>query len=241
MARSYVPPVQIGEVMRGQVIGVVRESKSSLPVGTHVLAFAGWSEFTVARAKDVEKVVIPKGGKLFDAMSVLGITGLTAYFGMLDVGNVKAGDFVVVSGAAGATGSVAGQIAKLKGATVLGIAGSEEKVQWLKDLGFDDALNYKDPEFPKKFRAATKNYLMIISMRIRMQGFIVFDYEKQYPQARRDLAQWLAEGKIQRRETIVKGGLEKAETALAGLYQGLNTGKLLVEVKPEDSKVSAHL
>lgn len=75
---------------------------------------------------------------------------------MLDVGNVKAGDFVVVSGAAGATGSVAGQIAKLKGATVLGIAGSEEKVQWLKDLGFDDALNYKDPEFPKKFRAATK-------------------------------------------------------------------------------------
>jgi NADPH-dependent curcumin reductase CurA len=82
---------------------------------------------------------------------------LTAYFGMLEVGKVKAGDFVVVSGAAGATGSVAGQIAKMKGATVLGIAGTDEKCQWLiKDLGFDGALNYKDKDFGKKFRDATK-------------------------------------------------------------------------------------
>ena len=86
-----------------------------------------------------------------------GTTGLTAYFGLLDVGKVKAGDFVVVSGAAGATGSVVGQIAKLKGATVLGIAGSNDKVAWLKeDLGFDSALNYKDEDFGKKFRLATK-------------------------------------------------------------------------------------
>ena len=85
------------------------------------------------------------------------MTGLTAYFGLLDVGKVKAGDFVVVSGAAGATGSVVGQIAKLKGATVLGIAGSDDKVQWLKgELGFDNALNYKDQDFPKKFKDATK-------------------------------------------------------------------------------------
>ena len=83
------------------------------------------------------------------------MTSITAYFGMLDVAKVKAGDFVVVSGAAGATGSAAGQIAKLKGATVLGIAGSDDKVEWLKELGFDDALNYKDPEFAKKFRKAT--------------------------------------------------------------------------------------
>jgi NADPH-dependent curcumin reductase CurA len=76
---------------------------------------------------------------------------------MLDIGKVKAGDFVVVSGAAGATGSVAGQIAKLKGATVLGIAGSDEKVQWLKeDLGFDEALNYKDANFAKNSRTATE-------------------------------------------------------------------------------------
>ena len=86
-----------------------------------------------------------------------GMTGLTAYFGILDIGQVKAGDFVVVSGAAGSTGSLVGQIAKLKGAKVLGIAGSDDKVEWLKkDLGFDDALNYKEADFAKKFRDATK-------------------------------------------------------------------------------------
>jgi NADPH-dependent curcumin reductase CurA len=75
----------------------------------------------------------------------------------LDVGKVKPGDFVVVSGAAGATGSVVGQIAKLKGAKVLGVAGSNDKIRWLKEeLGFDEALNYKDPDFSKQFRAATK-------------------------------------------------------------------------------------
>lgn len=85
------------------------------------------------------------------------MTGLTAYFGIIDVGKVKKGDFVVVSGAAGATGSVVGQIAKLKGARVLGLAGSDDKAKWLtEELGFDAALNYKDPEFSKKFRAATK-------------------------------------------------------------------------------------
>lgn len=92
-----------------------------------------------------------------------GITGLTAYFGLLDVGKVKAGDFVVVSGAAGATGSVVGQIAKLKGATVLGIAGSDDKCKWLVDeLGFDAALNYKDKDYAKKFRAATPVSVLIL-------------------------------------------------------------------------------
>ena len=203
----------------------------------------------------------------------------TAYFGIIDVGKVKRGDFVVVSGAAGATGSVVCQIAKLKGATVLGLAGSDDKVEWLKDLGCDDALNYKDADFAKRFRASTKdlidvffdnvggeildlalsrakphsrfvicgaisqynstepkgpkNYMMIISMRIRMEGFIVFDYKDQYPAAQQELSKWLAEGKIQRKETIVKGGLGVAEKALLGLYKGTNTGKLLVEVKSE--------
>lgn len=203
----------------------------------------------------------------------------TAYFGLIHVGKVKSGDFVVVSGAAGATGSVVCQIAKLKGATVLGLAGSDDKVEWLKDLGCDDALNYKDADFTKKFRSSTKglidvffdnvggeildlalsrakphsrfvmcgaisqynstepkgpkNYMMIISMRIRMEGFIVFDYQDQYSAAQQELSQWLADGKIQRKETIVKGGLAEAERALLGLYNGTNTGKLLVEVKSE--------
>lgn len=203
----------------------------------------------------------------------------TAYFGLLDVGQVKKGDFVVVSGAAGATGSVVCQIAKLKGATVLGLAGSDDKVNWLKHLGCEDALNYKDVNFAEKFRASTanlidvffdnvggdildlalsrakphsrfvmcgaisqynnvepkgpKNYMMIIPMRIRMEGFVIFDYKDRYQAARQELAKWLADGKIQRKETIVKGGLEVADKALLGLYKGTNTGKLLVEVKSE--------
>lgn len=281
--RSYVPPVQIGETMRGAVIGTIKASKSpAYPVGTHAMGQPGWTELAIVKDKTLEPIDVPHNGKLTDALGVLGLTGLTAYFGLLDVGKVKAGDFVVVSGAAGATGSVVGQIAKLKGATVLGIAGSDDKVQWLKDLGFDDALNYKDEDFAKKFRAATKslidvffdnvggevldlalsrakphsrfvicggisqynssepqgpkNYLMIISMRIRMEGFIVFDYASQYAAARQELSQWLSEGKIQRKETIVKGGLKEAERALADLYNGVNTGKLLVEVKAPGAK-----
>jgi len=78
-------------------------------------------------------------------------------------------------------------------------------------------------------------------MRIRMEGFIVFDYQDQYPQALKELAQWLQEGKIQRKETIIKGGLAKAEQGLADLYNGINTGKLLVEVKPDDASLKASL
>ncbi|KAI4232822.1 MAG: hypothetical protein LQ352_008299, partial [Teloschistes flavicans] len=159
--RSYIPPVQIGELMRGVAIGIIKASRSSsFPVGSHAVGRVGWTEYAIANEKDLEKTDVPSNGRVTDALGVLGTTGLTAYFGLLDVGKVKAGDFVVVSGAAGATGSVVGQIAKLKGATVLGIAGSDDKVKWLKkDLGFDDALNYKDPEFPKKFREATKNLI----------------------------------------------------------------------------------
>ncbi|KAI4174166.1 MAG: hypothetical protein LQ343_002501 [Gyalolechia ehrenbergii] len=156
--RSYIPPVKIGEIMRGASVGIITASNSSnYPVGTYVTATAGWSEYVVLQEKDLQRVEIPKNGRVTDTLGVLGMTGLTAYFGLLDVGKVKAGDFVVVSGAAGATGSVVGQIAKLKGARVLGIAGSDDKAGWLKEeSGFDDALNYKDKDFSKRFREATK-------------------------------------------------------------------------------------
>ncbi|QDS73581.1 hypothetical protein FKW77_001297 [Venturia effusa] len=280
--RSYIPPVQLGEIMRGQCVGVIEASKNTeYPVGSHALGMSGWSEYSILSAKLLENITLPKGGRPTDALGVLGMPALTAYFGILDVGKVKAGDFVVVSGAAGATGSVVGQIAKIKGATVLGIAGSDDKCHWLVDeLGFDAALNYKDGDFGKKFRAATKNlidvyfdnvggeildlalgrarpharfvmcggisqynaanpqgprnYLMIVSMRIRMEGFIVFDYAKRYDEARTQLAQWLAEGKLLRKETVIKGGLKKAPQGLVDLYSGINTGKLLVEVATED-------
>ena len=130
----------------------------------------GWTEYAIVHSKALQKVDIPKNGRLTDALGVLGLTGLTAYFGILSVGQVQAGDFVVVSGAAGATGSVVGQIAKIKGARVLGIAGSEDKVTWLKEgLGFDDALSYKDAEFPQKFKEATKVVLLNFPWRCRKE------------------------------------------------------------------------
>lgn len=279
--RSYIPPVKIGAIMRGMTIGKVLASTSSkFQKGNYVTAVSGWTELAIAKASEVTLLDVPKNGKPTDALGVLGTTGLTAYFGILDVGQIKAGDFVVVSGAAGATGSVVCQIAKLKGAKVLGLAGSDDKVTWLKELGCDDALNYKSESFVKDFKEKTKdlidvffdnvggeilelalsrakaharfvicgaisqynsakpagpkNFSMIIAMRIKMQGFIVFDYEDRYPEARKDIAQWLEEGKLQRKETIIKGGLKAAEQALLDLYKGVNTGKLLVEVKADD-------
>ncbi|KAL9010533.1 MAG: hypothetical protein Q9180_009286 [Flavoplaca navasiana] len=147
--------------MRGACIGIIKASKSPfLPTGSYATGTVGWTEYAIVHSKALQKIEIPENGRLTDALGVLGMTGLTAYFGILSVGQVKAGDFVVVSGAAGATGSVVGQIAKLKGARVLGIAGSEEKVRWLKEaLGFDDALNYKDAEFRRKFKDATKDHI----------------------------------------------------------------------------------
>lgn len=147
--------------MRGSGIGLIVASKSSkFPVGTYASGMCGWSEYAVLQEKDVEALDLPSGAVPTDALGCLGMTGLTAYFGITEVGQVKAGDFVVVSGAAGATGSVVGQIAKLKGARVLGLAGEDSKVAWLKEeLGFDEALNYKDPAFKEKFRAATKGLI----------------------------------------------------------------------------------
>ena len=159
--RSYIPPVEIGAVMRGSGIGLIVASKSKkFPVGTYATGMCGWSEYSVLNEKHVESLDLPEGAVPTDALGVLGMTGLTAYFGILEIGQIKKGDFVVVSGAAGATGTVVGQIAKLKGAKVLGLAGEDSKVSWLKEeLGFDEALNYKDPQFAKKFRDATKDLI----------------------------------------------------------------------------------
>lgn len=154
--RSYLPPVQIGEVMRGGSVCRVLASKSSkFQAGDLVTTFtAGWREVAIVKDSDANNVVLPPKGQVTDALGVLGMTGLTAYFGMMTVGLPKKGETVVVTAAAGATGSVAGQIAKILGARVVGIAGGEEKRKWLEEVGFDVALDYKDPDFRKKFKEA---------------------------------------------------------------------------------------
>jgi NADPH:quinone reductase len=142
-ARSYAPPVEIGGVMVGGGAGRVIESKNrDFAVGEIVEIYMGWQEYAVSNGKGLRKldpsVPVPVSLGLF------GGTGLTAYFGLLDVCDPKPGETVVVSGAAGAVGSVVGQIAKIKGCRTVGIAGSAEKVEWLKrECGFDEAFDYR--------------------------------------------------------------------------------------------------
>ncbi|KAI0475398.1 NAD(P)-binding protein [Xylariaceae sp. FL0804] len=283
-SRSYLPPVAIGERMRGGCICRVLASKSNkVKEGDIVNTFCGWTEMAIVKETELDLFELPKGAKVTDALGVLGLTGLTAWTGLHNIGQPKAGDVVVVSGAAGATGSVVGQIAKLRGAKVIGIAGSDDKCAWLKnDLGFDVALNYKSESFRKDFVAATpdfidvywdnvggeilemaldrakfrarfvmcgsisgynspgkesggiRNLFQVTAQRIRMEGFIVFDFAEQYGEGRKELGGWLAEGKLKRQETIFRGGLPVAEKAFLELFAGKNTGKLLVEVKPHE-------
>jgi NADPH-dependent curcumin reductase len=145
--RSYVPPVQIGEVMRAATAGRVVESKSTkLAAGDHVSGWLGVQEYAVCDENAVFKVdtdAVP----LSTYIGALGMPGVTAYFGLLDVGAPKEGETVVVSGAAGAVGSLVGQIAKLKGCRVVGIAGGPEKCKWIvEELGFDAAIDYKSED-----------------------------------------------------------------------------------------------
>ncbi|KAK3305853.1 uncharacterized protein B0T15DRAFT_212481 [Chaetomium strumarium] len=288
--RSYVPPVQIGEVMRAMTICRVLASRSGKARAGDIITTSslGMREVGIVPEAQVEPASRllrdGSGARVTDLLGVLGLTGLTAYFGMTKIGEPKKGETVVVSAAAGATGSVAAQIAKIAGARVVGTAGSDEKCRWLtEELGLDVALNYKDPDFKEKFKAATpkmidvffdnvggeqldmalgrakafsrfvmcggisqynavsksgpmRNFNNIIAQRIKMQGFIVFDFAKEYDTALAQLAQWLAEGKLKRKETIIKGGVAAAEKALQQLFEGVNLGKLLVEVKkPEES------
>ena len=143
-AKSYAAPVEIGAVMVGGVVGeVVESSHPKFFAGDIVQGEFGWQQYTISNGRGVRKVD-PSIAPISTSLGVLGMPGMTAYFGLLDIGQLKSGETVVVSGAAGAVGSVVGQIAKIKGCRAVGIAGTDEKVRYLvEDLGFDGAFNYK--------------------------------------------------------------------------------------------------
>ncbi|MBU8908015.1 NADP-dependent oxidoreductase [Desertibacillus haloalkaliphilus] len=142
--KSYIAPFQLDEVITGGVIGEVVESRSTqFKQGDVVSGMLGWQQFSVAHENELRKLS-PELAPVTTALGILGMPGLTAYFGLLEIGKPQEGETVVVSGAAGAVGSIVGQIAKIKGARVVGIAGSDEKISYLLDeLGFDAAINYK--------------------------------------------------------------------------------------------------
>jgi NADPH-dependent curcumin reductase len=155
-APGYLPPIAIDEVVRsGGIAEVVRSDSDEYKPGDLLFGFTGWQDYVVASAANGYQP-LPDGVSPTLALSLFGITGMTAYFGMTDVGNVDEGDVVVVSGAAGATGSTAGQIAKIKGAgKVIGIAGGPDKCASIVDeLGFDEAIDYKNDDVAARLREA---------------------------------------------------------------------------------------
>jgi NADPH-dependent curcumin reductase CurA len=275
--RSYIPPVGIGEVMRAFAAGeVVASNDPDVAVGQHVGGLLGAQEYAVANGKGVFKVDTGLA-PLPVYLGALGMPGVTAYFGLLDIGKPKAGDTVVVSGAAGAVGGLVGQIAKLEDCRVVGIAGGPEKCRHVvEDLGFDAAIDYKAQDVPaalgeqcpngiqiyfdnvggeildaalahlaryarvvicgaiSQYNSTTglrgpSNYLSLLVNHASMTGFTMGDYLDRYGEAVREMAGWLASGKLISREEIAVG-LENFPQVLLRLFHGENTGKLVLEV-----------
>lgn len=156
--RSYTPPLQIGETMPGRTVAEVLESRAEgFAPGDHVMVFGGWQQYAVVKAKTAQKIdltVASPGAWL----GPLGITGMTAYAGLLKFGKPQAGETLVVSGAAGAVGGLVGQIGKILGCRVVGIAGGEEKCRSVvEQLGFDACLDYRQPDLPGRLQNACPN------------------------------------------------------------------------------------
>ena len=200
--KSYVPPFRLGEPLEGGAIGTVIESRSpDLAKGNLVLHMLGWRDEAVLPAGQARKVTAAHGLSPSAYLGVLGMPTLTAYVGLLDIAALKPGDVVFVSGAAGAVGSMAGQIAKLKGAAlVIGSAGSDEKVRGL-----------------------------VITKRLILRGFIVSDHQHRMPDMIADVTAWLRDGKLSHAETVVDG-LDHAPDAFINLLRGANTGKMIVRL-----------
>lgn len=278
--KSYAPPVQIGETMRAGAIGQVIESRHpDFQAGDLVNGMFGWQEFAVSAGDGMMAArKLPPGADPEAALSVLGGTGMTAYFGMKEVGQPVAGDTVVVSGAAGATGSVAGQVARLLGASkVIGIAGGAEKCRWLTDEAkFDAAIDYKHEDVGARLDvlapdgvnvyfdnvggpildqclariaqgarvvlcggissgygvergAGPANYFQLVIRSARMEGFLLFNYLPQFPEAMKVMQGWIDAGELKWRVDVAQG-LESAPKTLAGLFTGANFGKQLLKV-----------
>ncbi len=152
---SYIPPVKLGDVMRSSGVAEVVESKNdAFPVGTRVVGMIGWTEYAVSTGEGLNR--LPPDVSAEVVLCVLSLPGLTAYQGLMEIGRPKAGETLVVSGAAGSVGSMVGQIAKAEGLRVVGTAGSDEKCRWLEDeFGFDKGINYKSADLAREIAAAT--------------------------------------------------------------------------------------
>ena len=277
-AKSYVPPFELNEPMQsGMVAKVVESRHPDFKPGDYVTGNLDWKEYQAVPRKGLSKIE-NQNVSLSAYLGVLGMTGMTAYLGLTEIGSPKEGETLVVSGAAGAVGSIVGQIGKIMGCRVIGLAGTDEKVNLLKDkFGFDEAINYKTTTDIKEAIAkaapdgvdvyfdnvggdisdaimANVNQFgrvvvcgaislyneteiptgprvqpLLVKNRILMQGFIVSDYAAKFPDAIKQLSQWLEEGKLTYSETVVEG-FERIPQAFIDLFEGKNTGKMVVKV-----------
>ena len=277
MGKTYRDALEPGQVMSGFAIGEVVESKTGgLKAGDIVEGDWGWQDYAAMPARRlVERTTKAPFELLIGPLSII---GLTAYFGLLNIGQPKPGDTVLVSAAAGAVGTMAGQIAKLAGCRVVGTAGGQDKCDWLiRDLGFDAAVDYKAGGVYRALRAVCPNGIdvyfdntggpvleaalslmnlrgrivccgnvsqydvekpapgpmavpgLVVTKRLRLEGFVVMDFFDQRTEAEARLARWVEEGKIKAIVDIVDG-LDKAPQALIGLFEGRNRGKMAVRV-----------
>ena len=281
-AASYAASAALGAPMVGATVCRVAASQHpDFAEGDWVLAYTGWQDYALSDGTGLTKLDAHMARPSY-ALGVLGMPGFTAYMGLLDIGAPKAGETVVVAAATGAVGSVVGQIAKLKGCRVVGIAGGADKCRSaVQELGFDACIDHHSPDLAAQLAAACPQGIdvyfenvggkvfdavlpllntaarvpvcglisqynatalpdgpdrspllmrTLLTKRIRMQGFIIFDdYGHRYPEFAKDMAQWLASGQIKFREDIVDG-LENAPQAFIGLLEGKNFGKLVVRV-----------
>jgi NADPH-dependent curcumin reductase CurA len=276
---TYLPPVAIGEVMRAVGLGQVVASKhDAYREGQLVQGLIGWQEWAVV-SDSAPLLPVPElpGVSPSWYLGVLGATGLTAWVGLTDIGRPQPGETVVVSAAAGAVGSVAVQMAKIKGARVVGVAGGSEKCALLGDrLGIDATVDHRAADWNEQLVAATPNgidvdfenvggqimdavfarlnlrarvalcglisgyndpnppagprtFSNLLVQRATLQGFIVLDHLERITEAATELGSWIREGKLQPLETIVEG-FDQLPNAVNMLFDGANTGKLVLRV-----------
>lgn len=275
--RSYTPPVVIGEVMRAFAAGVVVASQhKDYAVGDAVSGNFGVREYAVSDGQDVSKLDLDVA-PMATWLGALGMPGMTAYFGLEEVGRVQPGETVLVSAAAGAVGSIVAQLAKVKGCRVIGVAGGPEKVAWLREIGLDEVIDRREGNLLKQVRAAApdgvdfyfdnvggelldaalasltlgarialcgaissyneeklpegpRRYMSLLVFRATMQGFLVTDYLDRYDEGIAEISKLLTEERIVATETVLDGGVSAFPDALLGLFEGVNTGKLLLKV-----------
>jgi NADPH-dependent curcumin reductase len=277
---SYAAPVDVGAVMCGHTVSQVVESRHpDFAKGDIVAGYDGWQLFAASPGKDVRKLD-PSAGPVSTAIGVLGMPGLTAFVGLIDIGQPTSGETVVVSAASGAVGSIVGQLAKTRGCRAVGVAGSRDKCRYVVDeLGFDACVNYKTDDLVPALKAACPggidvyfdnvggavlaavltnlnrgariplcglisqynatdtpagpNLRPLLVNRAMIRGFIVSDHTDRFPVFLKEVAPLVRQGRIKYREDIVDG-LDRAPSALIGLLEGRNFGKMLVRVSESE-------